>query len=78
MSEKRKVHGEGNYEAARDYDERTRKYLENADVEADARRAEPGNEAEAKRLEQAERAGKRHAKDKDPALRTPRKSKAKK
>lgn len=73
MSDKPKVHGEGNYEATRGYNQRTKDYLENADVEADARRAEPGDEAEESQLEQAERAGKRRAKDEDPALRKPRK-----
>ena len=59
---KKGVHGEGNYEAARDYDERTKEYLQSADVTEDARKAEPRDEAEARELERAEAEGKRHAK----------------
>jgi hypothetical protein len=59
---KKGVHGEGNYEAAREYNERTKEYLESADVDQDARNAAPGSEAEARALKQAEAEGKKHAK----------------
>ena len=60
---KKGVHGEGNYEAAREYNERTQEYLDSADVEQDARNAAPRTEAEAKALKQAEAEGRKHAKD---------------
>ena len=59
---KKQVHGEGNYEATREYNQRTKEYLESADVEKDARDAEPKSEAEARDLKEAEKKGKRHAK----------------
>lgn len=59
---KKGVHGEGNYEATRDYDKRTKEYLESADVTEDARKAAPRSEEEAREMAQAEAAGKRHAK----------------
>jgi hypothetical protein len=59
---KKDVHGEGNYEATRDYNKRTKEYLESADVTEDAKKAAPRTEQEAREMEQAEAAGKRHAK----------------
>jgi hypothetical protein len=55
-------HGEGNYKATRDYNERTKDYVESADVEKDARKAKPRNEREAREMQQAEEQGKEHAK----------------
>lgn len=63
---KKGVHGEGNYEAARDYDRRTKDYLQSADVTDDARKAAPRSEAEARAMREAEAEGKRHAKDASP------------
>ena len=60
---KKGVHGEGNYEATRDYNKRTKEYLESADVTADARKAAPGSAQEAREMQRAEAEGKRHAKD---------------
>jgi hypothetical protein len=59
---KKGVHGEGNYEATRDYNKRTKEYLKHADVEEDAKNAAPRDEQEAKEMQQAEAQGKRHAK----------------
>ena len=59
---KKGVHGEGNYEATRDYDKRTKEYLQHADVEEDARKASPGSDEEAKAMQQAEAQGKRRSK----------------
>jgi hypothetical protein len=59
---KQGVHGEGNYEATRKYNQRTKKYLDSADVSADAHRAAPGDPQEAREMQQAEAEGKRHAK----------------
>jgi hypothetical protein len=62
------VHGEGNYAASRDYNERTKHFIESGKVEEAARAAEPGSEAEAVQMAAAEAEGKRHAKGEDPAL----------
>jgi hypothetical protein len=61
---KKQVHGEGNYQATHDYNQRTKDYLESADVDKDARAAAPRNEGEARDMKQAEQQGKRHAKAK--------------
>ncbi|KQT09428.1 hypothetical protein [Ramlibacter sp. Leaf400] len=57
--------GEGSYEGARDYKERTERYVKNADVEADAEKAKPRSEQEAREMKQAEEEGKSHAKGED-------------
>lgn len=54
--------GEGSYEGARQYQERTQEYLKNADVEADAQAAKPRSEQEARDLEKAEEEGRSHSK----------------
>jgi hypothetical protein len=59
---KKQVHGEGNYQATRDYNERTKDYLQSADVEKDAKKAAPRDEDEARAMQQAEQKGKQHAK----------------
>ena len=61
---KKQVHGEGNYQATRDYNERTKDYLQSADVEKDAKQAAPRNEREAREMQKAEQQGKQHAKGK--------------
>lgn len=58
-----KVEGEGSYSATRDYNERTREYLDKADVQADAQAAEPRSQDEAREMEEAEKQGRSHAKD---------------
>lgn len=57
--------GEGSYEGARDYKERTERYVKNADVEADAEKAKPRSEQEAREMKQAEDEGKSHSKGED-------------
>jgi hypothetical protein len=59
---KKQVHGEGNYQATRDYNERTKEYLQSSDVEKDARDAAPSDEREARDMQKAEEKGKQHAK----------------
>jgi hypothetical protein len=59
---KKQVHGEGNYQATRDYNERTKDYLHSADVDKDARKAAPHDEREARDMQKAEQQGKQHAK----------------
>ena len=60
---KDKVHGEGNYAATRDYDERTKKFLKTADVEKAARDAAPDSDAEALEMQAAEAEGLSRSKD---------------
>jgi hypothetical protein len=57
--------GEGSYEASRDYKERIERYVKNADVEADAEKAKPRSEQEAREMKQAEDEGKSHSKGED-------------
>lgn len=56
------VEGEGSYTATRDYQKDIGDYLEKADVQADAEKAKPKSEAEARDMEAAEREGKSHSK----------------
>jgi hypothetical protein len=74
-----KVEGEGSYTAAKQYNEGLRKSVKSGTAEAAARRAAPSNPAEAAEMEAAERAGKRRAKEEDPALKpgAPRPSRSK-
>lgn len=70
--EKDKVEGEGSYSGTRDYNERTRKFVESGKVEEAARNAAPGSEEEKHAMQKAERQGREHAKGEDPALRDPK------
>jgi len=62
------VQGEGDYRAARRYNEATREFVEEEDVAEAARDAEPQSEREQQQLERAEQAGRQRAKDEDPLL----------
>jgi hypothetical protein len=64
-----KEHGEGNYEASRDYNERTKRFIESGKVEEAAQDAAPHNAEEAAEMQDAEAVGRSHAKEEDPALR---------
>jgi hypothetical protein len=64
MDSKDKEHGEGNYKATRDYNERTKDFIESGKVDEAAQKAKPKNQQEAREMEQAEQEGKSHAKDK--------------
>jgi hypothetical protein len=70
--DKDKVEGEGSYTASKDYNERTKKFVDSGKVEQAAQDAKPKSEQEAHEMQKAERIGKQHAKDEDPALRNPR------
>ena len=59
------MQGEGNREAAKEYNEATHKFVESGKVDEAAERAKGQDPGEA---EQAERAGKERAKEKDPAV----------
>jgi len=57
--------GEGSYEGTREYKERTERYLEKADVEADAEKAKPRSEQEARDMKEAEDEGRSHSRGED-------------
>lgn len=62
------VQGEGNYVAAREFNEAERKFVASGKVEAAARAAAPTSDAEQQEMIAAELEGKRRAKEEDPAL----------
>jgi hypothetical protein len=59
------VQGEGNYDAAREYDDAQREFANSGRVERAARDAAPRSSDEARQMEQAEREGKSHSKGED-------------
>ena len=70
MTRKRRIHerhvqGEGDYASDRRYRRHLKEYLERADIEAEARAADPQTAAEARELLEAEREGREHAKAED-------------
>ena len=67
------VEGEGSYQGGKDYNERTKKFVDSGKVEEAARAAKPQSEEEAHQMHKAERIGKQHAKGEDPALKDPNK-----
>ena len=73
MDRKDKVEGEGSYTGAEDYDKRTKKFIDSGKVKQAANDAAPRSEEEARELQEAERVGKKHIKEEDPALRKPKK-----
>jgi hypothetical protein len=80
MEDKRKnggVEGEGSYTGTKNYNERTKKFMESGKADDAARKAEPKSEEEKHAMQKAERIGKQKAKGEDPALRGPKKAKEK-
>jgi hypothetical protein len=73
MKPEDKVEGEGSYKGSKDYNERTKKFVDSGKVEEAARAAKPQSEEEAHQMQKAERIGKQHAKGEDPALKQPSK-----
>jgi hypothetical protein len=65
------VEGEGSYSGTKDYNERTKKFMDSGKAEDAARQAKPQSEEEAHQLQKAERIGKQHARGEDPALNDP-------
>ena len=55
------MQGEGNRDAAREYNESQQDFVESGDVERAAREAEPQSESERAEMEDAERKGRSHA-----------------
>ena len=62
MKPQDKEHGEGNYKATKDYNQRTKDFIGSGKVDDAAAKAKPKNEQEAREMEKAEEAGKSHAK----------------
>ena len=63
--DKPRIQGEGDYEAAKNYREATRKFIESGKVDAAERKAREQDPAEG---EAAERAGRQRAREEDPTL----------
>ena len=68
MKRKDKVEGEGSYTGSKDYNERTKKFVDSGKVEQAAQDAQPKSEQEVHEMQKAERIGKQRAKGEDPAL----------
>ena len=66
MGSKDNVHGEGNYEASRKYNEATKKFVDSGKVDQAARDAAPRDAGEATEMKQAEQAALLRAKDSPP------------
>jgi hypothetical protein len=62
MAGKDKVEGEGSYSGTKDYNQRTKKFIDSGKVEQAAEDAEPKSEQEANEMQKAERIGKQKAK----------------
>jgi len=64
MEDKRKdgVEGEGSYSGTKDYNERTKKFVQSGKVDQAAQDAEPKSEEEKQAMQKAERIGKQRAK----------------
>ena len=56
-----KQHGEGDYQATRDYNRGVKEHMQSHDVEREARDAAPRSEDEAREMERAEELGKKKA-----------------
>ena len=68
MTNKPNVQGEGDYDAARRYNESTRDHAHSGKVDEAAEAAKPRTPGEAAELERAEEAGRARAKEEDPNL----------
>jgi len=62
------VQGEGNYDAAREFNAAERRFVESGKVDEAARAAAPKSDAERREMEAAEEKGRRRSKGEDPAL----------
>lgn len=68
MSKSKDLQGEGNYDAAREFDQAEEKFVKSGKVEQAARDAEPKNPKEKEEIERAEEKAREHAKGEDPEL----------
>ena len=69
MKKQDKIHGEGNYKAAKDFDDAEKAFVQSGKVEEAARNAAPKSKAEEEELNRAEQAARARSKGEDPALR---------
>jgi hypothetical protein len=60
------IQGEGDYEAGRHYDEKTREFVKSGKVDEAARSAHPKSPREQQEMQQAEEIGKSRSKGEDP------------
>ncbi len=60
--------GEGNYKAAREYNEGLKRHMATHDIDKEARDAAPNSREEAEDMERAEETGRSHARDEDPEV----------
>ena len=63
-----KNQGEGDRESARRFNEDEQKFVQSGRVTEAARKAAPRDASEQQQMQQAEEAGKSHAKDEDPTV----------
>ena len=68
MTKERNAYGEGNYEASRQYNDATKRFVASGKVEKAALDAAPTSDAEALQLAAAEAEGRARAKEEDPML----------
>ncbi len=73
MATKQNVHGEGNYEATRQFNKASKKFVDSGRVEQAAGDAAPRNAKEAAEMKEAEQAALLRAKPEPPAVKDPRK-----
>ena len=69
MKKQDKIHGEGNYKAAKEFDDAEKAFVQSGKVEEAARNAAPKSKAEEEELNRAEQAARARSKGEDPALR---------
>ena len=62
-----KEHGEGNYQASKDYGKRVRSFVRSGQVEEAAEQAKPRDHGEAREMTEAEEEGRRRSKGEDPS-----------
>jgi hypothetical protein len=62
VASKDKVEGEGSYSGTKDYNQRTKKFIESGKVDQAAEDAKPESEQQAHEMHKAERIGKQKAK----------------
>lgn len=62
QSKNDELQGEGNYTAAKEYDEATQAFIKSGKVKDAAANAAPKNDAEAREMQEAEEKGRAHAK----------------
>jgi hypothetical protein len=67
MKKADKVHGEGNYKAAKEFDDAQKAFVRSGRVDEAARKAAPKSKAEAEELIRAEELAKSRSKDQNPS-----------